>query len=61
MSAFEQYIEEIQRSVDLVPAAQAEPMERAAKLIATKYAENLTFVGICSTIEVENTLLRGKL
>ena len=34
MSAFEQYIEEIQRLVDLVPAAQAEPMERAAKLIA---------------------------
>lgn len=33
MSAFEQYIEEIQRLVDLVPAAQAEPMERAAKLI----------------------------
>ena len=34
MSACERYIEEIQRLVEIVPKAQAEPMTRAAELIA---------------------------
>lgn len=34
MSASERYIQEIKRLVDAVPTAQAEPMERAAALIA---------------------------
>lgn len=34
MNASEKYIEEIQRLVEIVPGAQAEPMERAAEMIA---------------------------
>ena len=34
MTSTQKYIAEIQRLVELVPVAQAEPMERAAELIA---------------------------